>query len=190
MFQMMVLVSKYLYLFLLVLFAGIGYFVYWRKPSGSVCKEMYSYQAGIIVLFNLLSCILILLKEWNETIPWETMQYLLMYAGVMFGMYLLLLSLHRQCQHRQHPCKNNHVSHIFCKFWRNMCTTQQLLRAKNCTRNITFAKSIAIHNLGKLTDDKQSITTPLTCLNCFLLGAFHKFCNKKQHSYFTKSAVF
>ena len=61
-----------------------------------------------------------------------------------------------------------------------MGTTQQLLRAKNCTRNTTFDKIIAIHNLGELTDDKQSIATPLTCLNCFLLGVFQKFCNKKN----------
>lgn len=118
MFQMMVLVSKYLYLFLLVLFAGIGYFVYWRKPSGSVCKEMYSYQAGIIVLFNLLSCILILLKEWNETIPWETMQYLLMYAGVMFGMYLLLLSLHRHTNRLLWNCVYMLLSVGFIMLWR------------------------------------------------------------------------
>ncbi|MBQ3041998.1 MAG: hypothetical protein IJD47_02255 [Clostridia bacterium] len=72
-----------------------------------------------------------------------------------------------------------------------MGTTQQLLRAKNCTRNIAFDKIIAIHNLGKLTDDKQSIATPLTCLNCFFVGCISKILQqKKQHSYFTKSAVF
>jgi len=70
--------------------------------------------------------------------------------------------------------KINHVSHIFCKFWRNMGTTKQLPRAKNCTRNTTFDKIIAIHNLGKLTDGKQSIATPLTCLNCFFAGCISK----------------
>ena len=71
-----------------------------------------------------------------------------------------------------------------------MGTTQQLLRAKNCTRNITFDKIIAIHNLGKLTDDKQSIATPLTCMNCFLLGAFQKFCNKKTAFLFYQECCF
>ena len=71
-----------------------------------------------------------------------------------------------------------------------MGTTQQLLRAKNCTRNITFDKIIAIHNLGKLTDDKQSMATPLTCLNCFLLGAFQKFCNKKTAFLFFQECCF
>ena len=85
--------------------------------------------------------------------------------------------------------KINHVSHVFCKFWRNMGTTQQLLRAKNCTKDTTFDKIIAIHNLGKLTDDKQSIAKPLTCLNCFCWVHFKNFATKKQHSYFTKSAV-
>ena len=39
--------------------------------------------------------------------------------------------------------KINHVSHVFCKFWRNMGTTQQLPRAKNCTKDVTFDKIIA-----------------------------------------------
>ena len=118
MFQMMALVSKYVYLFLLVLFAGIGYFVYWRKPSAGVCKEMYSYQAGVIVLFNLLSCILIVLKEWHETIPWETFRMLLLYAGVMFGMYILLLTLHRHTNRLLWNCVYMLLSVGFIVLWR------------------------------------------------------------------------
>ena len=78
MFQMMALVAKYVYLILLVLFAGIGYYVYWRKPSGSTCREMYSYQAAIVVLFNVVSVCLIVLKEWEDTVPWDALKALTM----------------------------------------------------------------------------------------------------------------
>ena len=76
-------------IFLLFLFVAIGYYLYWRKPSSSTCREMYSYQAAIIVLFNLLSMILILLREWQDGIPWEQLKTLTIYGGVMLGMYIL-----------------------------------------------------------------------------------------------------
>lgn len=118
MFQMMALVSKYLYLFLVILFAGIGYYLYWRKPSSLVCKEMYSYQAAIIVLFNLLSMILILLRERNETIPWELLKTLGIYAGMMIGMYILLLTLHRHTNRLLWNCVYMLLSIGFIVLWR------------------------------------------------------------------------
>lgn len=61
MFQVMALVTKYLYLFLLLLFTGTGYFLYLRKPSGAVCRDVYAYQAVIIALFNAISIMMIVL---------------------------------------------------------------------------------------------------------------------------------
>lgn len=118
MFQMMAMVSKYVYLFLLIVFTGIGYFVYWRKPTASTCKEMYSYQAAIIVLFNLLSGILILLKEWDEGIPWEALKTLTLYAAAMIGMYILLLTLHRHTNRLLWNCVYLLLSIGFIALWR------------------------------------------------------------------------
>ncbi|MCI8633731.1 MAG: FtsW/RodA/SpoVE family cell cycle protein [Lachnospiraceae bacterium] len=118
MFQMMVLVSKYLYLFLLFLFVAIGYYLYWRKPSSSTCREMYSYQAAIIVLFNLLSMILILLREWQDGIPWEQLKTLTIYGGVMLGMYILLLTLHRHTNRLLWNCVYMLLSVGFITLWR------------------------------------------------------------------------
>ncbi len=118
MFQMMVLVSKYLYLFLLFLFVAIGYYLYWRKPSSSTCREMYSYQAAIIVLFNLLSMLLILLREWQEEVPWEQIKTLMIYGGIMLGMYILLLTLHRHTNRLLWNCVYMLLSVGFITLWR------------------------------------------------------------------------
>lgn len=118
MFQMMVLVSKYIYLFLLVLFAGIGYYLYWRKPSSSTCKEMYAYQTAIIVLFNLISMILIVLREWEDTIPWEMLKVLGLYAGVMIGMYIVLATLHKHTNRLLWNCVYMLLSVSFIMLWR------------------------------------------------------------------------
>lgn len=118
MFQMMVLVSKYVYLFLLVLFTALGYFVYIRKPAASTCKEMYSYQAAIVVLFNLLSIILIVLREWKDTVPWEVLKSVALYVGAMIGMYILLLTLHRHTNRLLWNCVFMLLSVGFITLWR------------------------------------------------------------------------
>ncbi len=118
MFQMMALVAKYIYLVLLVLFAGIGYFVYWRKPAGNVCREMYSYQAAIIVLFNLMSAILIFLHEWETEIPWHLLKPLGLYAGLMVFMYILLLTVHRHTNRLLWNCVLMLLSVSFIMLWR------------------------------------------------------------------------
>lgn len=115
---MMVLAAKYVYLGLLLLFAGIGYYVYCRKPSGSICREMYSYQATIIVLFNALSMILILMKEWEEEVPWDTIQMLGLYAAVMIGMYILLLTVHKLTNRLLWNCVHMLLSVGFITLWR------------------------------------------------------------------------
>lgn len=88
------------------------------------------------------------------------------------------------------PAKINHVSHVFCKFWRNMGTTQQLLRAKNCTKDTTFDKIIAIHNLGKLTDDKQSIANTINLFEFFCWVHFKNFATKKTAFLFFQECCF
>ena len=67
MFQMMALAGKYVYLALIVLFTAMGFYLYLRKPSASVCREVYSYQAVFIVLFNVMSYVLIIMNAWNAS---------------------------------------------------------------------------------------------------------------------------
>ena len=65
MFQMMALVVKYMDLGLISLFAFMGLYLYLVKPRSSVCRDVYAYQLVIIILFNFLSFLMILLKQWE-----------------------------------------------------------------------------------------------------------------------------
>lgn len=65
MFQMTALVAKYVDLALILLFTGMGYYMYLKKPSSIVCKELFAYQTAIIILFNILSFVLIILREYH-----------------------------------------------------------------------------------------------------------------------------
>ena len=60
---MTALVAKYVDLALILLFTGMGYYMYLKKPSSLVCKELFAYQTAIIILFNILSFVLIILRE-------------------------------------------------------------------------------------------------------------------------------
>ena len=50
---MTALVAKYVDLALILLFTGMGYYMYLKKPSSIVCKELFAYQTAIIILFNI-----------------------------------------------------------------------------------------------------------------------------------------
>ena len=72
MFQMTALVAKYIFLALMMLFTGMGFYMYLKKPNSIVCRELFSYQTAIIVIFNILSFVIIILKEVHTAQTMET----------------------------------------------------------------------------------------------------------------------
>lgn len=118
MFPMMVLVSKYIYLALVLIFAGIGFYIYLRKPPGSTCRELYAYQTGIVVLFNLISLILIFLHEWDGALSLDLMKTVGIYVGEMVIMYCLLLTVHKHTNRFLWNCVYMLLSVSFIMLWR------------------------------------------------------------------------
>lgn len=67
MLPMCSLVVKYLDLVLIIVFTAMGYYMYLRKPRGSVCRELFAYQGVILILFNALSFLIILVHEYSAS---------------------------------------------------------------------------------------------------------------------------
>ena len=102
MFQMMAMAARYLYPVLLLLFTALGYYLYLAKPSASICRDFYVYQAVFIILFNIVSFILIFLKMWDQRPSdgsgWIDMGRVVtmgIYAAEMIVMYILICTVHR-----------------------------------------------------------------------------------------------
>lgn len=65
MFQMMALATKFLDLGFITLFVFMGFYLYLVKPKSSVCRDVYAYQMVLLIMFNFLSFLMILLKQWE-----------------------------------------------------------------------------------------------------------------------------
>ena len=65
MFQMMAMITKYLDLVFISLFVFMGFYLYLVKPHSSTCRDVYAYQLAILIVFNFLSFLMILLKQWE-----------------------------------------------------------------------------------------------------------------------------
>lgn len=138
------LITKYADLVMIAAFSLMGFYLYLKKPSGSVCRRVYAYQAFILILFNLLSFALILLKSHDtgpieyiaaqegtlETfkslirsvlpawLPLQTLWTILLYSFLMGGMYILLVTVYPQTNRFLWNCVFMLLSVGFIILWR------------------------------------------------------------------------
>lgn len=96
MLNLIINISRFVYIFLILLFLICGWHIYKSLPSQRKSKGMATYQSVIILLFNILSDMIIILRTiYNEGDLTSCLIWLGIAAGGLLVMHILTVTLHK-----------------------------------------------------------------------------------------------